>query len=131
MDETNSTSFTQLVSRAKADADGACGAKSSIEITTNETLFFRDSSPFDLLRFKIIPEIIDRRAKSGPAVPIRIWSAACSTGQEIYSIAIVLKELLGDMRGYNDSAGGHRHFRPGGGAGERRHFQPDRDRPWA
>ena len=72
------------------------------EITTNETLFFRDSAPFDLLRFKIIPEIIDRRAKSGQAVtPIRIWSAACSTGQEIYSIAIVLRELLGDLRGYN------------------------------
>ena len=63
--------------------------------------FFRDSSPFDLLRFKIIPEIIDRRAKSGQTVPIRIWSAACSTGQEIYSIAIVLRELLGDLRGYN------------------------------
>jgi chemotaxis protein methyltransferase CheR len=71
------------------------------DITTNETLFFRDSSPFDLLRFKIVPEIIDRRAKSGLTVPIRIWSAACSTGQEIYSIAIVLKELLGDLRGYN------------------------------
>ena len=100
MSETGSTSYTQLVSRAKAD--GAVKRKIIDEITTNETLFFRDSAPFDLLRFKIIPEIVDRRAKSGQAVtPIRIWSAACSTGQEIYSIAIVLRELLGDLRGYN------------------------------
>jgi chemotaxis protein methyltransferase CheR len=99
MKDSGCTSFTQLVSRARAD--GTLRRKIIDEITTNETLFFRDSSPFDLLRFKIIPELIDRRAKSGLAAPIRIWSAACSTGQELYSIAIVLRELLGDMRGYN------------------------------
>ena len=70
------------------------------EITTGETLFFRDQSPFDLLRHKIIPEIADRRARTGSRTPIRVWSAACSTGQEIYSIAIVLKELLGDPGRY-------------------------------
>jgi chemotaxis protein methyltransferase CheR len=99
MTDTGSTSFTQLLSRARIDS--AIKRKIIDEITTNETLFFRDTSPFDLLRFKLIPEIIDRRAKSGQVVPIRIWSAACSTGQELYSIAIVLKELLGDLRGYN------------------------------
>jgi chemotaxis protein methyltransferase CheR len=99
MAESKSTSFMQLVSRAKGDA--AVKRRIIDEITTNETLFFRDSAPFDLLRFKIIPEIIDRRAKPGQTVPIRIWSAACSTGQELYSIAIVLRELLGDLRGYN------------------------------
>ena len=101
MAETGATSFTQLVSRAKSDANGSLRRRIIDEITTNETLFFRDSAPFDLLRFKIIPEIIDRRSKPGPAIPIRIWSAACSTGQELYSIAIVLRELLGDLRGYN------------------------------
>jgi chemotaxis protein methyltransferase CheR len=99
MTDTGSISFTQLLSRARIDS--AIKRKIIDEITTNETLFFRDASPFDLLRFKLIPEIIDRRAKSGQTVPIRIWSAACSTGQELYSIAIVLRELLGDMRGYN------------------------------
>jgi chemotaxis protein methyltransferase CheR len=63
------------------------------------TSFFRDTSPFDLLRHKIIPELIDRRARTG-AAGIRIWSAACSTGQELYSIAILLKELLGDTDRY-------------------------------
>ena len=94
------SSFTQLVSRSRSDASGVVKRKIIDQITTNETLFFRDSSPFDLLRFKIIPEIIDRRSRSKQVVPIRIWSAACSTGQEIYSIAIVLKELLGDLSGY-------------------------------
>jgi chemotaxis protein methyltransferase CheR len=70
------------------------------EITTGETLFFRDMSPFDLLRHKIVPEIVDRRGRSALKIPIRIWSAACSTGQEVYSIAIVLKELLEDMNRY-------------------------------
>ena len=101
MAELKCTGFNQLVSRAKADASGALQRKIIDEITTNETLFFRDSAPFDLLRYKIIPEIIDRRARSSAAVPIRIWSAACSTGQELYSIAIVLRELLGDLSRYN------------------------------
>jgi chemotaxis protein methyltransferase CheR len=101
MEESHLTSFTQLVSLSKSEANGALKRKIIDEITTGETLFFRDASPFDLLRFKIIPEIIDRRARSGLTVPIRVWSAACSTGQELYSIAIILKEMLGDLRGYN------------------------------
>jgi chemotaxis protein methyltransferase CheR len=99
--ETKSASFTQLVSLARADATGALRRRIVDEITTGETLFFRDTSPFDLLRHKIIPEIVDRRAKMAPRTPIRIWSAACSTGQEIYSIAILLKELLGDVNRYD------------------------------
>ena len=101
MEETQCTSFTQLLSRSRPEPNGAVKRRIIDEITTNETLFFRDSSPFDLLRFKIIPDIIDRRTRPGLTVPIRIWSAACSTGQEIYSIAIVLKEMLGDLHGYN------------------------------
>ena len=99
--ETKSASFTQFVSLARADASGALRRRVVDEITTGETLFFRDTSPFDLLRHKIIPEIIDRRARMVTKTPIRIWSAACSTGQEIYSIAILLRELLVDVSRYD------------------------------
>ena len=57
-------------------------------LTTNETLFFRDLAPFDALRDHIIPECAARK----PTAPISIWSAACSTGQEPYSIAMLFAE---------------------------------------
>lgn len=94
-------SYSQLVRMARSDPAGRMGRRMVDEITTGETLFFRDSAPFDLLRFKIIPEIVDRRARSGARAMIRIWSAACSTGQELYRIAMTLKETLGDLSGYD------------------------------
>lgn len=100
LEENGLRSFSQLVTRSTADPSGALKRRIVDEITTGETLFFRDQSPFDLLRHKIIPEIVDRRARAGFRIPIRIWSAACSTGQEIYSIAILLRELLGDPNRY-------------------------------
>jgi len=98
VEETGSGNFTGLVSRAKADSSRALDRRIVDAITTGESLFFRDTAPFDLLRHKIVPEWIDRQ-RSGPK-RIRIWSAACSTGQEVYSIAILLKELLGDPDRY-------------------------------
>jgi len=53
-------------------------------MTTNETLWFRDSHPFEILKNRIIPELIKNNNNS----PIRIWSAACSTGQEPFSISM-------------------------------------------
>lgn len=97
--ETGCASYSGLMQRAKSDPSRALERRIIDAITTNETLFFRDMSPFDLLRHKIVPELIDRRARTGSA-KIRIWSAACSTGQELYSIAILLKELLGDTDRY-------------------------------
>jgi len=57
-------------------------------MTTNETFFFRDKIPFDHLR-EILPALMQARANRRS---LRIWSAACSTGQEPYSIAMLLKE---------------------------------------
>lgn len=104
MEEMNCPNFSQLVNRSKTDPHGAVKRRIIDEITTGETLFFRDTAPFDLLRHKILPELIDRRSRSSfgasQTIPIRIWSAACSTGQELYSIAIVLRDLL-DLSRYS------------------------------
>jgi chemotaxis protein methyltransferase CheR len=99
VEESGCNSYSGLLLRAKSDSSRALDRRIVDAITTNETLFFRDTAPFDLLRHKLIPELIDRRARTG-AANIRIWSAACSTGQELYSIAILLKELLGDPERY-------------------------------
>jgi chemotaxis protein methyltransferase CheR len=100
VEETGCASYRALVQRAKSEASRSIERRIIDAITTNETLFFRDTAPFDLLRYKIVPELIDRRTRTGSG-KIRIWSAACSTGQEIYSIAIILKELLGDPDRYD------------------------------
>ena len=61
-------------------------------MTTNETLWFRDTYPYTALENTILPELA-KRAK----YPVRIWSAACSSGQEPYSIAMIVQEQLGKM----------------------------------
>jgi chemotaxis protein methyltransferase CheR len=58
-------------------------------MTINETSFFRDGRPFDVLRKEILPELIEAR---GSVRHLRIWSAACSTGQEAYSLAMLVRE---------------------------------------
>ena len=101
--ETASESFSELLYKVKADATRQLTRKVIDAMTTNETSFFRDSSPFDLLQHKLLPELIDRRnrtARPGQPIPLRIWSAACSTGQEVYSIGIVIRELIGDSPQY-------------------------------
>lgn len=58
-------------------------------MTTNETSFFRDMKPFDKFRDVVVPAIL---AKKGAGAPIKIWSAACSSGQEPYTLALTIKE---------------------------------------
>lgn len=103
LQETGSVSWIQLFSKVKNDPTGTLRKKVINLITTNETSFFRDTTPFELLQYKIIPDLIDfkRKQNSGAVIPIRIWSAACSTGQEVYSTSIVFKELLGDLNKYD------------------------------
>ncbi|MGM0435238.1 MAG: CheR family methyltransferase [Pseudomonadota bacterium] len=57
-------------------------------MTTNETLWFRDTHPFRILEERLLAEM----AAENSSQPLRIWSAACSTGQEPYSIAMVIDE---------------------------------------
>lgn len=89
------SSFDEFCRKAKHDSSKRIEKEIINAITTNETLFFRDKGPFELLQHKILPELIDARSTgTGTTTRIKIWSAASSTGQELYSIAIVLKELL-------------------------------------
>jgi len=58
-------------------------------MTTNETLWFRDTYPFEVLKNKVIPEFIH----NNPGQRLRMWSAACSSGQEPYSISMAIDEF--------------------------------------
>ncbi len=66
-------------------------------MTINETYFFRDRLPFETLRNEILPELIRTRAAKKS---IRIWCAAASTGQEPYSIALIMEEMAARMPGW-------------------------------
>ena len=66
-------------------------------MTTNETFFFRDKIPFEHFRDTIVPALMESRATQRR---IRIWCAACSTGQEPYSLAMSLKEMGAALAGW-------------------------------
>jgi chemotaxis protein methyltransferase CheR len=66
-------------------------------LLNNETYFFRDRAPFDLLQRYALPELATRRAKSKR---LRIWSAGCSTGQEVYSLSMLFAEQSDEWRGW-------------------------------
>lgn len=66
-------------------------------MTTNETFFFRDIRPFDTFRDVVLPQLLKARATTKT---LRIWAAACSTGQEPYSLAMLLKEEAAKMAGW-------------------------------
>ncbi len=68
------------------------------DITTGESFFFRDQGQFRLLEQKILPEIIADKQKERT---LRIWSAGCSTGEEPYSLAILLDMLVKDLHKWN------------------------------
>ncbi|MBR0687591.1 protein-glutamate O-methyltransferase CheR [Bradyrhizobium manausense] len=79
------------------NGDGRLATDVVEAMTTNETFFFRDKIPFDHLRDSIVPGLI--RARSARK-SLRIWSAASSTGQEPYSIAMCLKEMGATLAGW-------------------------------
>ena len=66
-------------------------------MTTNESFFFRDTKPFDLFRGEVLPKLIEARKAQKS---FRIWCAAASSGQEPYSLAMILKEEAAKLAGW-------------------------------
>lgn len=66
-------------------------------MTTNESFFFRDMRPFDQFRDVVLPHLLQARSNTKR---VRIWSAACSSGQEAYSLAMILKEMEPKLAGW-------------------------------
>ncbi len=99
------SSYSELYYKSQKDESQGLTFEIVEAITTNETSFFRDQSMFDLLKYKIIPDNFERKATlvGSSATSLKMWSAACSSGQEIYSVMMVLKELLGNLELYNIS----------------------------
>jgi chemotaxis protein methyltransferase CheR len=69
-------------------------------LTNNESYFFRDREQLNLLKNQIFPQIIQQKRQQED-LNLRVWSAGCSTGQEPYSLAIILRELLLDIDAWN------------------------------
>jgi len=93
-------SYRELCDKARANGDRGLQQQVIDAITTQETLFFRDSDPFDALQHRILPDLIDACNRKG-CKRLRLWSAACSTGQEPYSLAMILRETIPDLRAWS------------------------------
>ncbi len=87
-----------LIREIKSGRSSALENATIEAMTTNETFFFRDKAPFDLFQDVLLPRFIKERATSRR---LRIWCAAASTGQEPYSLAMLLKEASTRMPGWH------------------------------
>ena len=91
MREANIDSLGELVEQMRKPFSRGLKEQVIEAMTTNETFWFRDTFPFDILSQTILPDLAERRVR----VP-RIWSAACSSGQEAYSISMTIQEFMAE-----------------------------------
>jgi len=92
LEETREKTLGALLDILENGSQNALRSRVIDALTTNETLWFRDVHPFEILKETILPELSDELR--GQSRPIRIWSAASSTGQEAYSVSITVNEFL-------------------------------------
>jgi len=86
---TGSQSVPHLVERLRTERFNGLHQRVVEALTTNETSFFRDVHPYDALRSTVLPELIKKRDTRRV---LNVWSAACSSGQEAYSIGMILRQ---------------------------------------
>ena len=96
--ENECRSFFEFYQKALADTSGKLRNRIVDAMTTNETYFFRDDNLWNYMKEVALPELL-RKAATGP---VRVWSAAASTGQEAYSVAMMFDELA-RAQGFGDS----------------------------
>ena len=96
----NFASVEALVAAMRTRNDERLNAMVTEAMTTNETFFFRDRTPFDLFKSEVIPHLTANRR---PGSKVKIWCAAASTGQEPYSLAMILREETARMKGITNS----------------------------
>jgi len=89
---TESATFTELLQKAKSSPDDIM-PKLIDFMTTNETSWFRDQGVWAWLESNLIPDLVDKLHRNEIST-CRIWSAACSTGQELYTTKILIHECL-------------------------------------
>lgn len=89
--QTGCNNFEEFYQLAKRGTDANLREKIINAITTNETLWFRDGHPFTILREVILPKLAEQLC-AGKIRKARLWSAASSTGQEAYSMAMTILE---------------------------------------
>jgi chemotaxis protein methyltransferase CheR len=88
----------ELVQHLRKQKNPALERAIADAMTINETSFFRDTRPFELLRAELLPRLIEARKHTRG---LRFWSAACSTGQEAYSLAMVMREHFPMLSNWN------------------------------
>ncbi len=86
-----------LATKVRAGNNEALLVDITEAMTTNESFFFRDKKPFDQFQDLVLPYMLDHRSQ---AKTLRIWCAACSSGQEPYSLAMLLKEQSAKLAGW-------------------------------
>jgi chemotaxis protein methyltransferase CheR len=92
------TALEELVQYLRLRKDPVLEREIAEAMTINETSFFRDSRPFELLRTDLLPKLMDTRRSTRT---LRFWSAACSTGQEAYSLALLIREHFPLLNGWD------------------------------
>jgi chemotaxis protein methyltransferase CheR len=83
------TSVSELISAARIRPDGALWSAVADTLAQSDTRFFRDRAQFERLRTEILPDALARRGHER----VRMWSAGCATGQEAYSIAMLVEDM--------------------------------------